>query len=109
MSPQPVKAGQTLTIEGDYLDLIQKVIFSDKVEKGSEDFEVHERTKIVLDVPAEAQSGYIVLSDTAEIPLEYESSERLEVVLPSVEEILELSDQKPGKIGRASCRYRQKI
>jgi len=96
MSPQPVKAGQTLTIEGDYLDLIQKVIFSDKVEKGSEDFEVHERTKIVLDVPAEAQSGYIVLSDTAEIPLEYESLERLEVVLPSVKEILELSEQKPG-------------
>lgn len=98
MDPQPVKAGQKLTIEGDYLDLIQKVIFPDKVEKESGDFEVHERTKIVLEVPAEAQSGYVVLADTAEIPLEYESPERLEIVLPSVKQTLELSDQKPGNV-----------
>lgn len=98
MDPQPVKAGQKLTIEGDYLDLIQKVIFPDKVEKESGDFEVHERTKIVLEVPVEAQSGYVVLADTAEIPLEYESPERLEIVLPSVKQTLELSDQKPGNV-----------
>lgn len=96
MSPQPVKAGQSLTLEGDYFNLIQRVIFADNVEVSSEDFETHERTKIVLEVPAEAQTGYLLLADTAEIPLEYESSEKLEIVLPSVEEVLSLSAQRPG-------------
>lgn len=96
MSPRPVKAGQSLTLEGDYFDLIQRVVFADNVEVSSEDFETHERTKIMLKVPAEAQTGYLMLADTAEIPLEYESSEKLEIVLPSVDEVLSLSGQRPG-------------
>ncbi|MDR3251494.1 MAG: hypothetical protein LBT42_07540 [Tannerella sp.] len=98
MSPSPVKAGQVLTLEGDYFNLIQKVIFTDKVEVAAEDFKTWSRTKIEVVLPAEAQSGIIILSDTAEIPLEYQSPEALQVVLPSVNAVQTLNDRKPGEV-----------
>ena len=98
MSPQPVKAGQTLTIEGDYFNLITKVVFADKVEVEGKDFSVWERTKIELVLPAEAQSGVVILADDAVIPLEYQSPEPLQVVLPSVNAVQHLTGQKPGDV-----------
>lgn len=94
ISPNPVKAGQTLTIEGDYLNLIQKVIFADNVEvecKG-------ERGKIEVTVPREARTGTIILADTATIPVELESEIELQVVLPSVDKVLDLTGKKPGDV-----------
>jgi hypothetical protein len=97
MSPQPIKAGQTLTIEGNYFNLIEKIIFSDKVEVASKNFTKWERTKIELTLPAEAQTGIVVLANNDSIPLEYQSTESLQVVLPSVNEVLDLTDKKPGE------------
>lgn len=97
MTPQPVKAGQVLTIEGNYFNLITKLTFTDKVEILGKDFRTWERTKIEIVVPAEAQSGVIILADDAEIPLEYQSPEALQVVLPSVNSVLNLTNSKPGE------------
>lgn len=98
IAPSPVKAGQTLTIEGDYLNLIQKVIFSDGVEVGCEEFATWEREKIEVVVPREAQTGIIILADTAAIPVELKSETELQVVLPSVAEVVDLTGKKPGDI-----------
>lgn len=98
LSPSSVKAGQTLTIEGDYLNLIQKVIFADDVEVGYEDFITWEREKIEVVVPNKAQSGVIILADTAAIPLELKSEVELQVILPSVEKVLDLTNKKPGDV-----------
>jgi len=98
MSPQPVKPGQTLTLEGNYFNLITKIIFADKVEVDSKKFKTYERTKIEVVVPAEAQTGIIVLADTAAIPLEYQSPDPLLVVLPSVNAVQELANKKPGDV-----------
>jgi hypothetical protein len=98
MSPQPIKAGQVLTIEGNYFNLIEKIILSDKVEIAKDDCKTWERTKIELILPAEAQTGVIILADNAEIPLEYQSPEALQVVLPSVDKMLDLTGKKPGEI-----------
>lgn len=97
-SPNPIKPGQKLTIEGDYFNLIEKVILYDKVETTGDDLLVHERTKIELIVPEEAQTGAITLSNSDEIPLEYESSDILEVILPSVAEVMDLTEGKPGDV-----------
>ncbi|MDR0412981.1 MAG: hypothetical protein LBH61_04170 [Dysgonamonadaceae bacterium] len=102
ITPQPVKAGQTLTIEGNYFNLMGKVIFSDKVEVLKEDCQTWERTKITLVVPAEAQTGVVILADNAEIPLEYQSPEPLQVVLPSVDKVLDLTDKKPEETVRTT-------
>jgi hypothetical protein len=97
MSPQPVKAGQTLTIEGDYFNLVDKIVFTDKVEVLRADCKTWTRTKIEVVLPAEAQSGVVTLSNSDEIPLEYQSPEALQVTLPSVNAVLDLTGKKPGE------------
>lgn len=98
ISPSPVKAEQILTIEGDYLNLIQKVIFSDGVEVGCKEFKTWVREKIEVVVPREAQTGIIILADTAAIPVELKSETELQVVLPSVAEVVDLTGKKPGDV-----------
>jgi hypothetical protein len=95
ISPNPVKAGETLTIEGDYLNLIQKVVFADDVTVMSSDFTIWERKKIALVVPKEVQSGIIMLADTAAMPIELKSETVLELTLPSVSSVEELTNKKP--------------
>ena len=96
IAPNPVKPGTLLTIEGDYLNLVEKIIFAEDIVVDSEEFATWERDKIVLTVPMQAQTGEIILSDYAPLPLELTSEEILTVVLPSVEAVLDLSAAKPG-------------
>lgn len=110
-TPSTVKPGETLTIEGEYLNLITRVIFTGEkevedasakaitktiVEVTSDDFITWERSKIELTVPLEAQTGIITLSDDATMPIELESETELIVVLPTVTEIADLSGKQPG-------------
>lgn len=95
-SPTSVLPGETLTITGDYLNLMQKVIFADEVEVDCTDFIEHTRQRITLTVPEEAQSGLIILSDTADIPNQIYSEEELTVTLPSVNNTSQLDNAKPG-------------
>ncbi|WP_255495252.1 hypothetical protein [Dysgonomonas sp. 521] len=98
IAPASVKAGQMLTIEGDYLNLIQKVVFADNVEVGYKEFKTWERDKIEVKVPSEARTGIIILADTADIPVELKSETELQVVLPSVEKVADLTNKKPGDV-----------
>ncbi|MCQ2334603.1 MAG: hypothetical protein MJZ89_02070 [Paludibacteraceae bacterium] len=97
-APNPVKPGAELTINGEYLNLVQVVTLADGVV--IDKFKEHTREKIVIEkVPAEAQSGKVSLifyatGDT--IPNEIVSKEKLEVVLPAVKSIAELENKKPG-------------
>ena len=95
-SPTSILPGETLTITGDYLNLMQKVIFADEVEVDCTDFIEHTRQSITLTVPEEAQSGLIILSDTADIPNQIYSEEELTVTLPSVNNVSQLNNAKPG-------------
>ncbi|MDR2824585.1 MAG: IPT/TIG domain-containing protein [Prevotellaceae bacterium] len=97
MSPNPVKPGTVLTLEGDYLNLVRKVILSDGVEVVYTDFSTWERGKIEFVVPFEAQTGTVILSDTAEVPFELVSENVLEVILPSVT-APDLTNKKPGDV-----------
>lgn len=97
VSPLTVKAGDILTITGDYLNLISEVIFADDVAVSEEDFTSHSRYEIKLPVPAEAQSGKIILSDGAEIPNWIYSDDELSVTLPAVADVLDLTGAKPGE------------
>lgn len=96
LSPLSVLPGDELTIKGDYLNLINEVIFADNVMVSAEDFVAHDRKTIRLTVPQEAQSGQVILSDGAELPNLIYSEEELTVVLPAVETVAELQHAKPG-------------
>ena len=99
VSPLKVKPGETLTIEGDYLNLIKRVIFVDNVAVEAGAFLPGQtRKKLQVTVPAEAQSGKIIISNGEEIPIEVYSDSEVEVVLPSVAAPADLTGKKPGEV-----------
>lgn len=99
VSPLRVKPGETLTIEGDYLNLIKRVIFFDNVFVEAVDFLPGQtRKKLELVVPVEAKSGKIIISNAEEIPIEVYSESDVEVVLPSVAAPADLTGKKPGEV-----------
>lgn len=109
-SPESVRPGDVLTIKGEYLNLMHQVIFAENVivsdemvvegEEGTTEsvnrFLKHTRNEIQVRVPEEAQRGKIILSDGAEIPNRLYSEVELQVVLPSVAEVADHNNIKPG-------------
>jgi len=81
--PTTLRAGQTLTIKGDYLNLIKRVVFFDNVAVELSKFVSQTRDQIVVKVPPEAQTGKIILSNGAEIPIEVYSNEMINIILPT--------------------------
>lgn len=98
ISPVSIKPGGVLTITGEYLNLMHEVIFTDGVIVSEKAFIKHQRDEIQVVVPAEAQSGKVVISDAAELPNWIYSDEELSVVLPSVDVVADLTDKKPGDL-----------
>ena len=91
-SPASVKAGDVLTIKGDYLNLIHEVIFSDEVIVSEKEFSSHTRYEIKVRVPVEARTGVIGVGDIDEtleanadlIPNVIYSEDELTVAQPEV-------------------------
>lgn len=103
VSPLAIKAGAVLTIEGDYLNTVEEIIFPDGVHVLKADFVSQTRAKIEVKVPITAQSGKVIVSDGADllsdgedIPTWIYSEEDLTVALPTVESISPASP-KAGK------------
>lgn len=110
-SPKSAKAGDVITIKGEYLNLIKEVIFTDDVHVGT--FVSQSRNEIKVVLPAEAQTGSIIISDGADIvpepaegeepaeggiPILIYTEEELDVTLPSVEAVVEMTGKKPGDV-----------
>ena len=83
ISPATVKAGQELTITGDYLNLVKEIIFSDRITVGDTAFISQSRQQLKLLVSAKAQTGKIAVSNGAEDPIIIYSQTELNVVLPA--------------------------
>lgn len=84
VKPTTIKAGETLTVTGDYLNLIKEITFFDGVSIGDTAFISQSRKKIEVAVPAEAQTGKIILSNGEEIPIEVYSQDPVNIVLPTL-------------------------
>jgi len=96
-TPVTVKAGEELTITGDYLNLVGEVILTDRITVAEDDFTSHSRTEIKLVVPPEAQTGKIAVSNAAEEPVIVYSSTSLTVKLPAFTSV----SPNPVKAGTA--------
>lgn len=85
-APATVKAGDVLTINGDYLNLIAQVIFSNGVAVDSAHFVAHSQTRkqIQVVVPITAQTGKVALSNGAAIPVLVYTANDLVVTLPTI-------------------------
>ncbi len=98
MAPSLVKPGQTLTLKGDYLNLISEVILPENVVISEEDFATHNRQEISFVVPEQAKSGQVIISDGGQpLPNWIYSEEEITIVLPSVEKVADLTGMKPGE------------
>lgn len=95
VAPATVKAGDTFTINGDYLGLIAQVIFADGVVVDSADFVSQSHYKIEVTVPAEAQTGKVIVSNGAEIPALVYTENAIQVTLPAFAAIAP-NPVKPG-------------
>jgi hypothetical protein len=84
ISPLNIKAGQEFTITGDYLNLIAGVIFNDGVVVDSAHFVSKSRYQIKVLVPIEAQSGKVIITNGAEIPILVYSDTTINVTLPTI-------------------------
>jgi len=82
-TPATVKAGDEITITGDYLNLVGEVIFMDRISVVAEDFISQSRTEIKVVVPAEAQTGKFAVSNAAVDPIIVFSATSLTVTLPA--------------------------
>ena len=98
ISPLTVKPGtDVITIEGDYLNLIEEIIFTDDVHVLKADFKSQSREAIEVAVPIKAQSGKIIVSNGADIipdasgnvgiPIWVYSDDELMVTLPAITKI----------------------
>lgn len=97
-SAPEIKPGETLTIKGEYLNLVQSVIFANGVEV---DQITNTRKEIKVVVPYEAQTGRVAISFCATedtIPNQIFSPVELKVTLPAVDEVANLTGKKPGDL-----------
>lgn len=83
-SPSLVKYDSVLTITGDYLNLINEIIFTDRISVLKSAFLSQSRTEIKLKVPMAAQSGKIAISNGADDPIIIYSTSDLTVTLPAL-------------------------
>lgn len=82
-APATVKAGDVLTITGDYLNLVGEVIFTDRVSVLKTAFTAQNRTTLKLVVPAAAQTGKFAVSNAAADPIIVYTASNLNVTLPA--------------------------
>lgn len=97
MTPNPVKPGTKLTLEGTYLELVGKIAFGEGVVVEAKEFASQSRRKIELTLPMEAVTAKPLLTDNNPTnPNVIELQDELQVVLPTVSEVAELSGKKPN-------------
>ncbi|MCB0629231.1 MAG: glycan-binding surface protein [Saprospiraceae bacterium] len=84
ISPSEARAGETVTISGTYLNLIKEVIFSNKKSVLSADFISQSQDKIEVNVPLDAQTGPVIISNGEAQPIEVSSATDLIVTLPVI-------------------------
>ena len=86
LTPASIAPGETLTIKGDYFNLIHEVIFAEGVLVSEKDFKKHDRYEIQVVVPVEARTGVVGLGDLDE--LNNEDPELFANVIYSEEELV---------------------
>ena len=78
------KPGTNITITGEFLNWIESVTFTSDVLVEKDDFVSQSQTQVVITVPMEAQSGFLMFSSGGTEPMEFSSAEELTVTLPAV-------------------------
>ena len=97
IAPLKVKAGDVIKITGEYLNLIEEIIFTDNVHVLKANFASQSRQEIDVAVPVKAQTGKIIVSNGKDIipdaagnvgiPIWVYSDDDLTVTLPAITKV----------------------
>ena len=101
MAPVSVYPGDQVTFTGEYLNTIHEVIFTKDVKVSEADFVEHTRYKIVVKVPAEAQTGVVGLGTVDEATAEEDVLKTLNII--ETEEELTVGTAK-GKLAETTLK-----
>jgi uncharacterized protein involved in tellurium resistance len=82
ISPASARPGETIVLQGTYLNLVEEIIFTNNISVT--EFENQSNTSLSIIVPEDAQTGSIILSDGEDVPNLIESEIELQVILPEV-------------------------
>ncbi|MFH0760842.1 MAG: glycan-binding surface protein [Bacteroidota bacterium] len=85
ITPMMARPGEVITIAGTYLNLVKEVIFTKN--KTVTSFESQTKTELQVKIPADAQTGTIVLSNGEAEPIEIETVKPVIVVLPEITQL----------------------
>ncbi len=97
-SPASAMPGETIKIEGDYLNLIHSLAFADDVVVGEKGFASHDRYAITVKVPETAQTGKLALYTADLTALDTEAGDALDYQIIQTEKALEVGLPTISKI-----------
>lgn len=92
------KPGTNITITGEKINWIERVTFASDVVVEKVEFMSQSMTEMVVQVPMEAQSGFLIFATGGTEPLTFGSEEQLEVTLPVVSSISPTSIRHTGNL-----------
>ncbi|MGL1885778.1 MAG: hypothetical protein OCD76_04625 [Reichenbachiella sp.] len=78
------RPGGTVTITGDNINWIETVKFTEELIVLQEDFVSQSATELVVNVPMEAETGFLIFTSGGTDPLSFGTEEKLIVTLPAV-------------------------
>lgn len=78
------KPGTNITITGEKLNWIESIVFPTDLLIEKESFVSQSQTELVVTLPMEAQTGFLVINTGGTEPLTFDSEEPLTVKLPAV-------------------------
>ena len=87
IAPAEARPGTKITINGTYLNLIESVVFADNKVVQKAAFISQSREKLEVNVPADAKTGKVVISNGMIIPIVVASETDLIVTLPTIASI----------------------
>ena len=90
------RPGENITITGEYLNWVESVTFGKDVVVT--EFVTRSLTELVVTVPAEAQTGTLIISTGGTEPLTIETEEELVVALPAISEFSPNPAERGGNI-----------
>ncbi|MBN8651338.1 MAG: IPT/TIG domain-containing protein [Cytophagales bacterium] len=81
---EEAKPGTTITITGDKVNWIETITFADDIVVEKADFVSLTLSQLVVTVPMEAQTGFLIFATGGTTPLTFGSEEQLIVTLPTI-------------------------
>ncbi|MBN8576296.1 MAG: IPT/TIG domain-containing protein [Cytophagales bacterium] len=92
------KPGSTITIRGEKINWIERLTFPSDIVLTKEDFTSQSLTELVVTVPLDAQTGFLLFATGGTKPLTFGSEDQLIVTVPAVTAVTPAAIRHTGQL-----------